>query len=183
MSVLSAEGADVTWLQHWEWGQHMNRAVLGNWDLQLQEQIFPDKCSSLGDNFGDFCIPGPALHPGGPLEWNWMTLQNKFNTNPSSWAVLLWIALVRPCRNQHCWQPGSLGVGYVSAADFGVTVENPALARITKSCLSHCDLGVYQENECKISWHGWLGGTWPTCKWCKNVKLKDSRWQWLLLCW
>lgn len=89
MSVLSAEGADVTWLQHWEWGQHMNRAVLGNWDLQLQKQIFPDNCSSLGDNCGDFCIPGLALHQGrtlkgGPLEWNWMTLQYKFDINLSS---------------------------------------------------------------------------------------------------
>lgn len=71
-------------LQHWEWGQHRDRAVLENSDLQLQKQMFPDNCSSLGYNFGDFCVPGSAFHPRGALEWNWTTLQYKFVTNPFS---------------------------------------------------------------------------------------------------
>lgn len=69
-------------LQHWEWGQH--RAVLGNCDLQLQKQMFPDNCSSFAGNLGDFCIPGPALHPRRALEWNWTTLQDNFVAYPFS---------------------------------------------------------------------------------------------------
>lgn len=51
--------------------------------------------------------------------------------------LLLLTWLVRLCRSQRCWQPGSLGVGYVGAIDFWVAVEGVlgkhALAKIAKT--------------------------------------------------
>lgn len=51
--------------------------------------------------------------------------------------LLLLTPLVRLCRNQHCQQPRSLGVGYVGAIDFWVALEDVpgkhTLARIAKT--------------------------------------------------
>lgn len=68
MLVLSAEVADVAWAAALGMGTSQRQDSAGKLGPPPPEINVSRQLSSLGDNLGDFCIAGPALHPRWALD-------------------------------------------------------------------------------------------------------------------